>query len=84
MSIFTQPTQKLLTRQQAADHVFKSFGITLSSLTLDTMASQGGGPKYAKWGKKTYYDPNDLETWVKGRMTRKFSSTSDEASGGRS
>jgi hypothetical protein len=84
MNIDNQTIQKLLTRQQAADYVFKSFGITLSALTLDALASKSGGPKYVKWGRKSYYEPHDLETWVKSRMSRKFTSTSDEASGGRS
>jgi hypothetical protein len=72
---------RFMTRKQVPVYVAKTFGILLSHLTLDTLASQGGGPKYVKFGRRAYYEPVDVDAWVKGRTTRKFSSTSDETAG---
>jgi len=71
-------TQKLMTRKETARHIKTHFGLTMSPLTLDTYASQGGGPKYIKWGRRAYYAAADIETWVRSRISRKFASTTDE------
>ena len=69
---------KLMTRKETARHIKTHFGITMSPLTLDTLASQGGGPKYVKWGRRAYYEAADIETWVRSRISPKFASTTDE------
>ena len=81
MNTQTGPILKLMTRKERARHITAEFGISMSPLTLDTLASQGGGPKYVKFGRHAYYQAADIETWVKCRMSRKFTSTSDEHSG---
>lgn len=50
-----------LSRQQAAEYV------GVSALTLSTMASRGGGPRYVKAGKRCYYLLKDLESWLETR-----------------
>lgn len=72
------PILKLMTRKETARHITTNYGISMSPPTLDTLASQGGGPKYVKFGRRAYYEAADIDLWVKGRMSRKFTSTSDE------
>lgn len=72
---------KLMTRKETARHLKAVYGISMSPMTLDTLASQGGGPRYAKFGRRVYYDAMDIEDWVRKRISRKFSSTSDEQYG---
>lgn len=69
---------KLMTRKDAARYLASRYGISMSPLTLDTYASQGGGPKYVKFGRRAYYETADIDSWVSGRLSRKFASTSDE------
>lgn len=80
MKTETEHTTRLMTRKEAARHITATYGIPMSPLTLDTLASTGGGPIFCKFGRRALYDPGDIEGWVKKRMTRKYSSTSDEQS----
>lgn len=70
---------RLMTRKQVPNYVEKVFGIRLSHLTLDALASQGGGPRYLKFGRRAYYESADVDDWIRSRMTAKFSCTSEEA-----
>lgn len=76
----TDQNAKLMTRKEAARYITARFGIPISPLTLDTLASTGGGPKFRKWGRRALYEVTDIEGWVTQRMSRKYSSTSDEHS----
>ena len=75
------PNIRLMTRPQAAHYITTQYGIPMSPLTLEKMASQGGGPQYTKFGRRAFCAASDIDIWVKTRMSRKFSSTSDEGSG---
>ena len=75
-------TTKLMTRPQAAHYVTTHFGVPLSPLTLEKWATQNNtGPKYAKLGRRVFYAPADLDSWFQSSLSRKFSSSSDEARG---
>ena len=75
-----KPKVKYLTRQRAAEYVSKTWGISLSPLTLDKYASQGSGPMYVKYNqRRCYYDPADLDTWMATKTGIKIGSTSHEA-----
>lgn len=43
--------------------------------TLAKLASIGGGPIYIKLGGAVVYDPADLDTWARSRMTRHSASS---------
>ena len=58
----------VLTTPAAADY------LGLSPATLETMRSRGGGPVFAKLGRRVVYQREDLDAWVKERRKR---STSD-------
>ena len=79
MSEQTENHTRLMTRKQVPKYVEKVFGIRLSHLTLDTLASQGGGPRYLKFGRRAYYESADVDDWIRSRMTAKFSCTSEES-----
>jgi excisionase family DNA binding protein len=61
-----------LTSKEAARY------LNLSSSTLAKLRVAGGGPAYAKAGRKVLYCRGDLDGWV---TTHSRASTSDSASG---
>ena len=65
-SVLVEPG--VLTTPAAADY------LGLSPATLETMRSRGGGPVFAKLGRRVVYQREDLDAWVKERRKR---STSD-------
>ncbi|MDE0407757.1 MAG: helix-turn-helix domain-containing protein [Alphaproteobacteria bacterium] len=48
----------------------------LSPKTLVKMRVTGGGPRYAKVGRRVIYDVADLDSWVEKRK-RRFTGESD-------
>ena len=40
---------------------------TLSRTTLQTLRSKGGGPPFAKLGRRIVYRLADVERWIEGR-----------------
>jgi len=56
-----------LTRQETAD-ALKAAGFPMTAATLTTKASRGGGPTYARWGKRTLYRWGDTLAWAENRL----------------
>jgi len=48
----------------------------VSESTLNHLRSAGSGPLYTKYGRCIFYDPVDLDAWIKTRV-KKFRSTAD-------
>lgn len=65
-----------LRRPQAAEYLKSRYGFTTTG-TLEKLASLGGGPKFTKIGRIPVYTPEDLDDWVRSRMSPKVSSTSE-------
>jgi hypothetical protein len=65
-----------LRRDQAAEYLRERYGFTTAG-TLEKLASIGGGPKFVKVGRFPVYTPEDLDDWVRSRMSPKVSSTSE-------
>lgn len=42
-------------------------GLQMSPRTLEKMRTTGGGPRYAKLGRRTLYDVRDVMAWVEGQ-----------------
>jgi hypothetical protein len=55
--------------QEAADH------LRVSKAYLDILRTKGGGPIYAKNGRRVVYERADLDEW---HRRRKLTSTSDD------
>ena len=51
-------TPRYLDTRQAATYV------GLSPTTLHRMRGTGGGPPYARWGRRVIYDRADLDEWM--------------------
>lgn len=64
---------------KAAAEFLDEHGYPISSATLDTMVSRGGGPPYRKWGKYRLYEESDLLEWAEARAGEKISSSSEVA-----
>ena len=79
MKLDFESTKRWLGRKEAANYITEKLGFPISHMTLDTKASQGGGPPYCKIGRRVFYEKSDLDAWINGRRTQKYVSTSHEA-----
>lgn len=51
---------KYLTKHEVAEYVSSELGLPLSGKTLSKYISQGGGPKYQKFGRRVVYTEENL------------------------
>lgn len=65
-----------LRRDKAAEYLQTNFGFGTIE-TLATLATRGGGPRFRKMGRYPVYTREDLDEWVKSRMSQPVSSTSE-------
>jgi hypothetical protein len=79
MADIPEASHRMLRRYEAAPYVENRWGYPLSPKTLAKFAVIGGGPSFRKAGRFPLYDPTDLDDWVRGRLTRKVTSTSELA-----
>jgi len=70
------PPNTLLKRNEAA-LALSAIGYEISTATLETMASRGGGPAYRKFGRRALYKWSDLVTWAEGRCGAPACTTSE-------
>ncbi|MET4750393.1 hypothetical protein [Bradyrhizobium sp. RT11b] len=66
-----------LRRKDAARYVEDVHGQPCSPKTLAKQAVVGGGPPYRKAGKFPLYEPDDLDEWALGKLSRKVRSSSE-------
>src|SRR5262245_29364863 len=71
--------RRMLRRSEAARYVTDSFGIPLSPKTLAKVAVIGGGPEFRKVGRVPLYEVEALDEWVRSRLSRPVTSTSQLA-----
>lgn len=77
--VSTSGQDALLTRAQAADFL-TGRGFPTTPRALDTLASRGGGPAYARYGaRRVLYDQSDLIAWATSRLGQRQRSTSEAA-----
>jgi hypothetical protein len=71
-------TMALLNPKDAARYC-TDHGKAIERSTLDTLRHTGGGPPFYKedGGKNVFYDPNDLDEWIKSNPLTKYNSTSE-------
>jgi hypothetical protein len=82
MTAIPENPDALLTRNQTATALTEA-GFPVSSATLSTKATRGGGPAFAKFGPRTLYRWATALAWAQRRLTDPVRSTSesDGASG---
>lgn len=65
-----------LTRAEAADYLTAQ-GLKISKLTLQKMATKGGGPLYQIFGFRSVYTRAYLDAWAEKKLSAPRASTSD-------
>ena len=60
--------EQILTRQQLAE-ALTARGFPITSATLNTKASRGGGPPFHKFGRHALYRLDDALAWAQARCT---------------
>jgi hypothetical protein len=66
----------LLGRPDAAK-ALTAAGFPVSSATLATKATRGGGPQYRLFGRRPLYRWGDALEWARGRLSEPVSNTSE-------
>lgn len=67
--------QHYLSRAEAAEYV-RGRGLPCTRLTLQKLATVGGGPTYRRFGHRAVYTPADLDGWIAQKLSAPLSSTS--------
>jgi hypothetical protein len=67
---------RLLRRAEAAQHIQTKWGYPCSPRTLAKYAVIGGGPLFRKAGRYPLYHPDDLDTFVRSKLSDPVTSTS--------
>jgi hypothetical protein len=65
-----------LPRKRTADALTEA-GFPVSSATLATKATRGGGPPYQLFGQRALYRWGDALAWAQGRLSEPRHSTSE-------
>jgi hypothetical protein len=71
-------TKAFLNRSEAAEYV-RAIGLPCSKLTLEKLASVGGGPEFQKFGNRVVYTAAALNRWVERKLSEPRASTSEAA-----
>ncbi len=66
----------LLTRDGVAV-ALSAVGYPVTSPTLATKATRGGGPPYRKFGNRPLYRWGDALDWARGRLSKPVTSSSE-------
>lgn len=69
---------RFLTRAEAADYIIGR-GLPCTKLTLQKLASTGGGPVFRRFGTRAVYQPADLDKWIESKLSAPMASTSGAA-----
>jgi hypothetical protein len=64
-------------RAEASEYLKIKHGIILSTSTLASLASRGGGPRFQKDGPFPTYTPEELDAFAARRLSRPVASTSE-------
>ena len=76
MNTTYQQPLRLLRRIEAAEHIQQKWGYPCSPRTLAKYAVVGGGPPFRKAGRYPLYHSDDLDGWVRGKLSDRVTSTS--------
>jgi hypothetical protein len=64
-------------RAEACDYIEAHYGVRYAIATLAKLAVVGGGPAFIKIGSRPVYTREDLDAWMRSRMSGKKRHTSD-------
>lgn len=60
--------KQYLTRKEAAEYLTEQ-GTPVAPTTLQKYATVGGGPEYEIFGNRALYTKNNLNRWVKNKLS---------------
>jgi hypothetical protein len=75
----SQGPRRLLRRVEAAAYLSEHWGYPCSPRTLAKYAVTGGGPRFRKASRFPLYHPDELDSWIRAKLSRPVSSTSELA-----
>lgn len=70
-------TRPLLRRAEVPEYVKENHGVIIASATLSKWASIGGGPPMRYFGRIPMYAPDDLDTYVREKLSAPVRSTAE-------
>ena len=73
----TLAARHLLRRREAAQYIRERWGVPCAHKTLAKLAVVGGGPTFVRYGRIPLYDGETLDAWVRSKLSRPLTSTSD-------
>lgn len=79
VKVMTDTHQRRRTRKEAAQYVRDKHGAPCTDKTLTKLASVGGGPVYSLFGNRALYTEEDLDSWVKSKLSAPRRSTGEAA-----
>lgn len=59
----------LKSRAAAHEYLCSRWGLEVAKSYLAELAYHKRGPRYSTIAGRTYYDPDDLDAWVRSQMT---------------
>lgn len=72
-------THRFLRRKAASDYLRETHGLDRAPSTLAKLAVTGGGPIFRRAGRVPLYSTDDLDAWVKSKLSPPMRSTSELA-----
>jgi hypothetical protein len=70
---------RFLTRPEQSAYLKATYNLTYSPKTLTKLASTGGGPQYQLFGNKAVSTCEQLDEWVREKLSAPRRSTSEAA-----
>jgi hypothetical protein len=69
--------QKLFRRTAASQYIWDTWGVSYAPSTLAKLAVVGGGPPFRRVGRFPVYSKDDLDDWVRSKLSVPMRSTSE-------
>lgn len=63
--------------RRKASELLTSLGYPTAYATLAKLAVTGGGPRFARFGRRVTYERDDLVQWAEGKTSARVGSTSE-------
>jgi hypothetical protein len=67
----------VLTRAQAAQFIRERFNVQITETALALLVTNGGGPRFRRFGRRVYYQVADLREWVTAGLSEAYVSSAD-------
>ncbi len=69
----------LLSPDEASKYLKNTHGVRREPVTLRNLRVKGGGPPFQKFGHAVFYTPQELDGWVRQKLSKPLRSTSEAA-----